>query len=203
MGKSIFKVTVWSILLLICWFNLQPWLQVGVWMASQGIIFPFEDTVIDWFIIGPFVSWLVNQVDTVFAIALWLIVQTLQVMALLADDEGVMAAFSKLFSGLPWSKWVAANSKQLQKLGWCSYLLEAFVCLLAYPPYGDGIGDLVADLTDWALDPYLWLWGQLSLFAVTILLFEGFIWLSCFFYGIAMMSKSETYGTGSAPNDQE
>jgi hypothetical protein len=181
---AIFKVIVWAILALIMWLNLQPWLDVGEWIASSGIIFPFQDSILGLPVIKQVVQFLLNNVAALFAIALWAIVQTLQVMALMADNTRVREAFSRLFKGLPLSTWVIENAKDLAWLGWCAYILEGFVCLLTYPPYGDGVSDLIADFGAW--DAYLLRWDQMALFAVTVLMFEGFVWLSCFFAGMVV-----------------
>lgn len=200
MWLMFFKIVVWSMLGLVCWLNLQPWLDVGAWLAGSGLEFPFMDLFMKVPFLRGIVTGIVTSAASLFAVGLWLIVQTLQVMALIAESPAVQNAFAKLFRGIPLSQWIATNSTTVGRLGWGGYLLEGFVSFLAYPPYGSGFSDLAADAGNW--DPYLISWEDIALFSVTILMFEGFVWLACFFYGALSMGSTTRSQSQSAPRPQ-
>lgn len=196
----VLRIFIWMVAGLVAWLNLQPWLEAGVFIANSGLIFPFESTVLGWPVFRQVVTFIVRNVASLFAIALWGIVQTLQVMALMGESDNVRNGFQAVFRGIPLSGWVVANHKKLAVLGWGAYLIEAFVCMLTYPPYGTGLGDLMADF--WIWDPYLVNGLQLLMMAITVLLFESFVWLACFLFPLMSGSTQSPRAAQQQPPRQ-
>lgn len=182
--KWIVKIGVWVMIGCVAYLNLQPWIEVGHWMAASGLEFPFQESLLGVWGVRQFVMFVVLNIASLLAVVFWLTCQTLQIMALMADSPQVLSGFAFIFKGVPLSQWVVQNSAIIGRLGWGAYALEALVCFLVYPPYAGGMEDFIADA--WMWDAYLWDWPNIALIAATILLFEAAVWLACFLAGVVL-----------------
>lgn len=202
MYKFVVRFVFGCTLVFIIWFNLQPWIEVGRYMSANVKYFPFEDALSGWPVVGPVVLVLKKYTTDFFAILIWLFVQTCQLFGLLANDKALMSAFSDAWGFLPLTGISAAHSSKLKSIAGVAYLLEACVCFLVYPVYGSGLSDIIADFPK--LDPYLLNYGEMILLALTIILFELFVWLTCtmwiFMMGATKSSKpSKSASPGYTP----
>jgi len=198
--KFAFKFCAWLCIFMVSWLNLQPWVDVGYFLTASGMEFFFGEALFNIPVLGNVFDFMVRHAAWLFAIALWLVVQTLQVCSLMEESPSVLAFFERMFVGLPMSGWVRDNSKMLSTLGWSAYGVEAFVCFLAYPPYGEGLSDLAADWMVW--DPYLVDWPNIALMAVTILMFEFAVWLLALF-GTLLWQTRDTKPRQPKPQQQQ
>lgn len=182
----IVKIAIWLMIGAVAYLNLQPWIEVGHWLAASGLEFPFQNSLLGVWGIRNLIEFVVLNIASIFAVVFWLVCQTLQIMALMADSPQVLEGFAWIFKGIPLSQWVVRNSQIIGRLGWGAYGVEALVCFLVYPPYGNGMEDFVADM--WMWDSELWDYPNITLIALTILMFEAAVWLSCFLAGAVLPS---------------
>lgn len=178
MSKWLIRFLIWFLVAIVAWINLQPWFSVGHWLAGSALEVPFQSTLLGWPVFRQVTEFLLINAAHLIAVSLWVCVQTLQIMALMAESDRVLSGFAWVFKGFPLSKWVTENAEILSRLGWMAYGLEGLVCFLAYPPYGEGMEDFIDDF--WFWDSYLWNFGEIALIAATILMFEAVIFLVCF-----------------------
>jgi len=164
--------------------NLNPWIQVGGWLASEIQDSQFF-TGVRWVagiipFIGRFIAAtveaLTGNLTLILAAILWAIVQLCQILAV-STASPVVAHWVAMVFGfrVPKDPDTVRKIKVLSGLG---YFLELFVCLLRYPIYGVGLSDLTADFGVW--DPYLINWDQASLAFLTMFFMEFFVWLIAF-----------------------
>jgi hypothetical protein len=198
MYKFIVRFIFGCTLVFIVWFNLQPWFEVGRYMAANVTYFPFERVLVRIPVIGGFITAAKNFTVDFFSVLIWLFVQTCQLFGLLANDKALMSAFSDAWGFLPLTVITSGHSKKLKSIAGIAYLLESCVCFMVYPVYGSGISDILADFPK--LDPYLLNYGQMILLGITIAVFEIFIWLTCTMW-IFMMGKKSAAPTKSAAPD--
>lgn len=198
---SLYKVIVRFVfaftLVFIVWFNLQPWYEVGRYLSGNVIYFPFEEILLRIPGIGGIVEGAKMYTVDFFTVLIWLFVQTCQLFGLLANDKALMSAFSDAWGFLPLVGISSAHSNKLKSIAGIAYLLEACVCFMVYPVYGNGISDILADFPN--LDPYLLNYGQMILLGITIAIFEVFIWLTCTMWIFMMGKKSKAPKTASEP----
>ena len=181
------RIVAGFILAIVAWFNWQPWIEVGYWVAEGGMELPFGQALFNMWIFGGVFEFIWVHTASVIAVCLWLVVQTLQVMALLAESDNARKQFSLIFKGFPLNSWVTTNAEDLKYLGWAAYGVEAFVCFLVYVPYGRGMEDFVADLFMWDSD--IWdFWAVLTI-CITVLMFEAAVMMVCFFSGLFTQPK--------------
>lgn len=184
----LFRFFAGFVLAVVTWFNLQPWIEVGHWIAAMGMELPFASALINLWVIGRFIEFILIHTASIVTLCLWLTIQTLQVMALLADSDQTRAQFARIFQGFPLSSWVVDNAKALGRLGWGAYGVEAVVCFLAYPPYGFGMEDFLMDWGFW--DPDLWDFWAILTICITVLMFEAAVIGICFFSGLFTPTRS-------------
>jgi hypothetical protein len=172
------------IFVLVIPLNINPWLQVGGWLAGEIQDSQFF-TGVSWLLrIVPFVGRffaatleiLTGNLTLILAAILWAIVQLCQILAVCTATP-VVARWVEMVFGFR----VPKDPDTVKKIKWLSgfgYALELFVCLLRYPIYGVGMSDLGADFGVW--DWYLINWDQALLGAMTMFFMEIFIGLIAF-----------------------
>ncbi|MBW4460568.1 MAG: hypothetical protein KME47_10045 [Nodosilinea sp. WJT8-NPBG4] len=171
---------IWVILGLIFLLNVQPWVSVARWISEDIVSLPFDNFLMSIPGVKQLVSFIWNNLVSIMAVALMAICQFFQILALGTESPEAARIIEKIFANR-----VRVNSsdeKEVAKRRWlagCAYILEALVCFIEYPPYEGGISAIIADFP--LLEAYYIQYGELVKFFLTMLSFEGFIWVILFF----------------------
>lgn len=166
--------------------NAQPWLEVaGPWVKASIAYIPLLQPILDGIasipILGSAIAGLIlviiKNLGDLGALTLCALVNLSETSELLLTlygvDKGAIAPGEKAGSGNDPKSRALGLIENLGTYRMVAYLLELGVVLLAYPLYGDGIGDLMADFSN--LDPSLWNWSEIGLAAFSLFGFEAIL----------------------------
>lgn len=181
------RIIAGIVLSVVAWFNMQPWIDIGYMASDMGMEIPFASALVNIWLIGPAIRFVLEFSASIVTVCVWFVIQTLQVMSLLAESPSARNQFSHIFKGFPFSSWVTENAEELKRLGWVAYGVEGFVCFLTYAPYGRGLEDFMADWGFWDAD--LWDGWAIATICLTVLMFEAAVIGICFFSGMFTSKK--------------
>lgn len=184
LGLWIFRIACFALIIFIILLNVQPWREVGAQAVAELDGVPFVGIIFSIPIIRSIAQSIANNAADVIAILLWFFVQLSQMLKMASESPEVSSAIKKLF-GVNVDR--IPQDEFLKKLcGW-SYILEFVVCSIRYPIYGNEAMDIFRDFGMWAT--YNLNLDQIILFLVTMLAFEGGIWLSAKLHNVMFGSK--------------
>ncbi|NEZ61194.1 hypothetical protein D0962_00105 [Leptolyngbyaceae cyanobacterium CCMR0082] len=176
----IFWLLASSALLIVLGLNLQPWFKLGGDVASQIEIIPLLGWVDDWFL-DNYLSKLAGIVLILFGFSRISSTKLIGVACIgcgllfLISPATIIANFGYLVGFILWA-WIQIIQiapivvsytpfgshqwmSQLKQYRVAAYLIEAFACLLRFPPYANGdVGRLLADFGAMTPNPALWSW---------------------------------------------
>ena len=145
-------------LFIITAYNTQPWFEQGRMMAGFLTTIPGSQLLfsIGFLRIGDLFRLLFSNGPQVIGLAFWALCQYLQVLPFWMEYTGY------------------ETTEKMERLRVAAYVAEIIVCLLHYPPYGNGAADFFADFGRW--DVALISGTDIVASLFTILAFEGVIY---------------------------
>lgn len=167
-------------------FNVQPWLTAASFISDGIVNLPFEAPILSIWGLKQVALFLQGNLISCIALVLLVLCQACQLLAL-CTEAPIARRFVEGSLGFKVS--LDAESVEIyRRLSAAAYALELFVCFIQYPPYEGGIEAILLDL--WTWDPALFRIDELVRLVVTMLSFEGALWLFLFFVTGVNPSKS-------------
>ena len=145
----IFRLILGGCIFFTAMLNAQGWLVVGDWANGAISIIPGLGLLSKIPLIGGWFQLAVGALGTLIGICLWAAVQWVQVAPMLVS-----------------------NSEKLKEYRTWAYVLEIAVCFARFSPYEGGYQLFWEDLFSGALDLDLFLWQNIGMACLSIVLFE-------------------------------
>ena len=145
----IFKITLGGIIFFTGVLNAQGWLVVGEWANNAIAIIPGIGLLSRLPLVGGWFQLAVGGLGMLMGICLWAAVQWIQVAPMLYAD-----------------------SSRLRELRTWAYVLEIIVCFARFSPYEGGYELFWDDFAAGALDLELFVWPNIGMACLSIILFE-------------------------------
>ncbi len=179
------RLSFWVLIGVVAVLNVQPWIGVAKYMVDVITLIPFQNFLLALPLIGSVLKFLLDNLTSLFAIALWSGTQFLQVLPIIyADSDRIHQDIERAKNGeyaLDGSKSDSLKrfknkalyriKNNIETLCVLSYLFEAIVCFIAYPAYANGNTVLfIKHFMNWK--PQLFDLHQVAMFLVTMLSFE-------------------------------
>lgn len=134
--------------------NAQGWLVVGEWASEAIVIIPGLGLLSQIPLVGGWFQLAAGAVGLLMGVCLWAAVQWVQVAPMLIPQDDHLNGF---------------RTK--------AYILEILVCFARFSPYDGGYQVFWEDLVAGALDLDLFLWPNIGMAILSIVLFEGIVYI--------------------------
>lgn len=145
----IFRLILGGCIFFTAVLNMQGWLVVGEWANNAITIIPGIDLLASVPLIGGWVRLGVGALGSIVGVCLWAAVQWIQVAPMLHG-----------------------RSQRLKDFRVWAYVLEILVCFARFSPYEGGYQMFWEDLWAGGLDLDLFIWPNIGMACLSIILFE-------------------------------
>ena len=145
----IFRLILGGCIFFTAVLNMQGWLVVGEWANNAISVIPGLGLLSQIPFIGGWFQLLVGALGAVIGVCLWAAVQWAQIAPMLYGENN-----------------------RLQEFRTWAYVLEILVCFAWFSPYEGGYQVFWEDLWAGALDLDLFIWPNIGMACLSIILFE-------------------------------
>jgi hypothetical protein len=206
--KLMFFVGKMFATMLIGWLmllNAQPWLKFGEMSSSAIAYIPALNLLIQIPFLGGWIQFFAANLGAVFGIAVWGVLQFLEILPMAFDKEKVLGGLIEKWKSTQYDSEKEKNAalkklkEQFNKIPlddiealenyrkW-AYIIEGIGCFILYCPYQGGLSALISDCPAWDAD--LILWDKLAMIPISMFGFELLVKLTIRIWRLAKTSQA-------------